>query len=188
MNSIRQKGFNLIEVLIAMVILSIGLLGVAGLQLTGVRSNQSSYFRSQASSVLNDMAERIHNNIPGVNSGFYSGRALTSSSCGTAPTLCAKQNGSPLPGACSAQNMAAYDFYSVSCGTGAAGTRLFDFLPEGRIAIECLSNAAVPAVVTGANCQPGFLHQITVSWEERTAQNGTSVDSVTRSIIMRVQP
>jgi type IV pilus assembly protein PilV len=44
----RQRGFGLIEVLVAVVVLSIGLLGLAGLQLRTVRDNQSSSERSMA--------------------------------------------------------------------------------------------------------------------------------------------
>lgn len=43
-----QKGVSLIEVLIAVLILSLGLLGMAGMQARAIKSNQSSYARSQA--------------------------------------------------------------------------------------------------------------------------------------------
>jgi type IV pilus assembly protein PilV len=44
----RQKGVGLIEVLVAVLILALGLLGMAGLQSKSLRANQSSYSRSQA--------------------------------------------------------------------------------------------------------------------------------------------
>lgn len=44
----RQIGFSLLEVLIAVVILSVGLLGLAGLQLSALRNNQSAMERSTA--------------------------------------------------------------------------------------------------------------------------------------------
>ncbi|MBL0942879.1 MAG: type IV pilus modification protein PilV [Hydrogenophaga sp.] len=44
----RQRGASLIEVLVAVVILAIGLLGMAGLQASALKGNQSSYARSQA--------------------------------------------------------------------------------------------------------------------------------------------
>jgi type IV pilus assembly protein PilV len=43
-----QRGATLIEVMVAVVVLSIGLLGVAALQASALRSNQSSFDRSQA--------------------------------------------------------------------------------------------------------------------------------------------
>jgi type IV pilus assembly protein PilV len=44
----RQRGVGLIEVLVAVLILSLGLLGMAGLQAKSLRANQSSYARTQA--------------------------------------------------------------------------------------------------------------------------------------------
>lgn len=58
----RQAAFTLIEVLIAMVVLSIGLLGLASLQAAGMRSNNSAYMRSQASVLAYDIADRIRAN------------------------------------------------------------------------------------------------------------------------------
>lgn len=57
-----QAAFTLFEVLIAMVVLSIGLLGLASLQAAGMRSNNDAYMRSQASVLAYDMADRIRAN------------------------------------------------------------------------------------------------------------------------------
>lgn len=43
-----QRGVGLIEVLVAVLVLSLGLLGMAGMQAQALKSNQSSYARSQA--------------------------------------------------------------------------------------------------------------------------------------------
>jgi type IV pilus assembly protein PilV len=66
-----QSGFNLVEVLVALVVLSFGLLGIAGLQITGVRGSQSSLYRSQAVVFMSDMSERIYSNRPGALAGAY---------------------------------------------------------------------------------------------------------------------
>ena len=58
----RARGFTLLEVLIALVVLSIGLLGVAALQGVGLRSSQGAYLTSQASLLAYDMADRIRAN------------------------------------------------------------------------------------------------------------------------------
>ena len=57
-----SAGFTLIEVLVALIIVSIGLLGLAGLQATSVRFNQQAYLRSQAVQQAYDMADRIRAN------------------------------------------------------------------------------------------------------------------------------
>ncbi|MGF6691051.1 type IV pilus assembly protein PilV [Metapseudomonas resinovorans] len=58
----RAQGFTLIEVLIALLVLAIGLLGMASLMVASVQSNQSASVRSQASTLAYDMAERLRLN------------------------------------------------------------------------------------------------------------------------------
>lgn len=53
---------TLIEVLVTLVIISVGLLGVAALQLTTVRNNQDAYVRSQAAMLASDMLDRMRAN------------------------------------------------------------------------------------------------------------------------------
>jgi type IV pilus assembly protein PilV len=55
----RQRGVTLIEILVAMVLLAVGLLGLAGLQLRGMQVNQGSIWRSQAAVMAEDLADRM---------------------------------------------------------------------------------------------------------------------------------
>ncbi len=54
-----DKGFSLIEVMVALLVLAIGLLGIASLQLNGLRHAHSSYYSSIASSIALDMEEKL---------------------------------------------------------------------------------------------------------------------------------
>lgn len=74
-----QTGFSLLEVLITIVIVAIGLLGLAGLQARAVTSEFESYQRSQAILIANDMVERIRMNR--VNKGSF--KSLTDFALGT---------------------------------------------------------------------------------------------------------
>jgi type IV pilus assembly protein PilV len=56
------RGFTLLEVLIALVVLSFGLLGLAALQAYSVKANQSAHFRSQATALANMMLDSIRAN------------------------------------------------------------------------------------------------------------------------------
>jgi len=67
----NQQGFSMVEVLIALVILAIGLLGHMAMQMTSLSSNQSSYYRSQASITANEIADRMRINPVGVAGGLY---------------------------------------------------------------------------------------------------------------------
>jgi len=62
----RQAGFSLLEVLISLVILSIGLLGLAGLQAAGLKNNFSAYHRTQATQLAYDMADKMRSNISAI--------------------------------------------------------------------------------------------------------------------------
>lgn len=70
-DSASQRGFTMIEVLIAILVLSIGLLGLAGLQATGLRNNHQAYQRSIATQQVYDMADRMRANPAGVAAGAY---------------------------------------------------------------------------------------------------------------------
>lgn len=76
----RQHGATLIEVLIAVVVLSIGLLGLAGLQATSVKSNHSAYQRSQATLLAYDLADRMRANRTEALTNAYEVNFPTSSS------------------------------------------------------------------------------------------------------------
>jgi type IV pilus assembly protein PilV len=60
-----QSGFTLLEVLVAIVILSLGLLGLAGLQAATLRNNQIAYYRAIAVQQTYDLADRIRANQAG---------------------------------------------------------------------------------------------------------------------------
>lgn len=58
----KETGITLIEVLIALLVISIGLLGMAGLQLRAMTLNQSAYHRLQAVNLAADISDRIYVN------------------------------------------------------------------------------------------------------------------------------
>lgn len=58
----QQSGFTLVEAMIALVIFSVGLLGLAGMQMTGIQSNHSSMMRTIATQLSYDLSERIRSN------------------------------------------------------------------------------------------------------------------------------
>lgn len=57
-----ERGFTMIEILVSMLIVAIGLLGLAGLQTTAQQAQIESYSRAQALALLQDMVERINAN------------------------------------------------------------------------------------------------------------------------------
>ncbi len=57
-----SAGFSLVEVLISIVILSIGLLGMAGLTAASMNGTNESYYRSQATVLADDILDRMRAN------------------------------------------------------------------------------------------------------------------------------
>ncbi len=74
----RQQGFTLIEVLIAMVLLAIGLLSMAQMQVNGLRANHSAYLRSQATILAGDILDSMRANNGDPTSAFDNGDYDTS--------------------------------------------------------------------------------------------------------------
>lgn len=58
----NQKGVSLIEVLITVLLMSIGALGVAAMQLTGLKYNSGASVRTQATLLANDLMDRMRAN------------------------------------------------------------------------------------------------------------------------------
>lgn len=80
-----QAGIGLIEILISLLILSVGLLGLASMQANGLKHNRNAYFRTQATILAYDIADRMRANSTQVENGTYvedygtaSGTACTS--------------------------------------------------------------------------------------------------------------
>lgn len=64
-------GFTLIEVLVALFVLSLGLLGLAALQTTSLQFNHEAYLRSQATTLAYDIADRMRANRQAALNGDY---------------------------------------------------------------------------------------------------------------------
>jgi type IV pilus assembly protein PilV len=69
--SSTSRGFTLIEVLVTMVIIAIGIMGLAGLQMTSLNSQFESYQRAQALLLVEDMSNRLRANADAARAGSY---------------------------------------------------------------------------------------------------------------------
>jgi type IV pilus assembly protein PilV len=69
--AVKCGGFTLIEVLVTVILLSIGLLGIVSFQLQLVRSNQEALHSSIAAYLATEAADRVRANLPGVDDNEY---------------------------------------------------------------------------------------------------------------------
>jgi type IV pilus assembly protein PilV len=82
----RARGFTIVEALVALVVLAVGMLGIAGLYVTTLRSGSSAIFRTQAINLATDMADRIRSNRNA--NVAYNGAAADNGCFGTAAVDC----------------------------------------------------------------------------------------------------
>jgi type IV pilus assembly protein PilV len=92
MNMQRAAGFSIIEVLISIVILSVGLLGTAGLVTASLKGGNTSYYRSQATVLADDIIDRMRASVVAAKEDKYDidlgsdlSIACDSSTTGTVP-------------------------------------------------------------------------------------------------------
>ncbi|OMH28402.1 type IV pilus modification protein PilV [Motiliproteus sp. MSK22-1] len=73
-----NQGFTLIEVLVSVLVLSIGIFGLIALESVALRNNQDAYLRSQVTVLIYDVADKMRSNM-GVDYSTIS--ASNSTSC-----------------------------------------------------------------------------------------------------------
>jgi len=138
-------GFTMLEAMIALLIFSVGLLGLAGLQAGALQNNRTANLRSVAVIAAHDMAERIRANDRGSSSQYNSISAGIPGSY----TDC-----SPSATPCDSNQLASWDAYQWE-------TSLANQLPAGR--------------GTVSRTGPGNPFTIIVMWDEaNTGATGTS--------------
>ena len=150
MNLKTSKGFSLVEVLIALIVMSVGMLGIAGLYVQSMQAGRSSMLRHHAVNLAGDIADRIRANPT-------AGAAYTAAA--GANNNCVAQNVD-----CTIAEMAANDIFLWQ-------QQANDFLPpmgDGSQQVIVVFNAGTP---------PNY--QITVRWDEPTPDGSVPQYAIT---------
>lgn len=134
-----QRGFSIVEAMVALLVLSVGMLGIAGLYVTTLRASGSALFRTHAVNFAADMADRIRANPTA--GAAYAGAA--------ADNDCAEGS------ACTPAQLAADDVFRWQ-------DQVAGILPDDGDP----ATVQTAIVVNGAGAP--FLYTITVSWVEPT--------------------
>ena len=116
----RQSGLTLIEILVTLVIMAVGLLGLAGLQSAAIKGSADISQRSQALWLANSLADRMRANTEGI--GSYA--SLSTSSCSAPATNCSDHGANVSGSACTPTQIATFDVWEVACGQAAAANTL----------------------------------------------------------------
>ena len=151
----RHSGFALVEVLVAVVVLAIGLLGLAGLHAAGFRDNHGAFVRTQAIYAANDLADRMRANRFAAIAGNYE---VTASPA--APTFDCITNftGTTTLGLCNPAEMATADLVAWYNFLGNA-------MPGGNATIVC----------NPVGCGANAVHTITVTWVSNQSINSAAL-------------
>ena len=146
-SSLRARGFTLLEVLVALLVLSFGLLGMAGLQATGLRNNNNALQRTHASVLALDVIERMRVNRADAAAGAYN---LTMAADPPADT-------STVPAADLALWMATLQDRLINGGDGSVTCQT---VPPANRAVQCtvvVQWAEVQDAVPGADANTRFV-------------------------------
>ncbi len=169
-------GFTLIEVLVAIVIAAIGLLGVAAMQASTLKNAGSSKHRSIAISMTADMSDRMRANLEGamaadraVGTGYNRPRAALDDVAYTTPVAACRTGG------CTPADMALDDLATWSA-------RLATSLPRGA-GVVCIDSGtgAVPTY-DGTTIDPqcdglGTMFAIKVFWLDNRSETSTATNT-----------
>lgn len=144
-----SNGFTLVEVLVTLLVLSIGLLGIESLLLASSRANDSAYLRTQATALAYSILDSMRANRQAAVNHAYD---VTTSALANPGVTC--DNASP----CAGTSMAQYDLWhwknAVTTGLGPSG-------------VGTITTANVADPVTGAT---DVTATITVQWDDSVAR------------------
>lgn len=171
---LHQRGVSLIEVSVAVLVFSVGLIGMAGLMAMATRSNHAAYLRTQATFLAGNMAERMRANPTGLWNEAYNDINYPTS----ARQACSKA--SP----CTPAQVAVRDKYEWS-------QLLKTILPEASAKIRCVGKSGAgynPSTQLGIRPPYGGNCSMTITWTERKVVGAGNDGLPTQSFAWEFQP
>ena len=149
-----ERGVALTEVLVAVLILSTGLVGFAGLQIRSLSHNHDAYLRTQATVIAQGLADRMRANRPGVRDGDYHRLASAGLTALAAAPACGAGSD------CDARALAAHDLAEWA-------RQILALLPNGG------GEVCIDRDPAGAGCDgQGALYSISVWWDDGRVDAG----------------
>jgi type IV pilus assembly protein PilV len=146
----RQQGFGMLEVLVAVVILSVGIIGAVSLSTSAIRQSSNANQQAMAATLAQQTIERMRANQNGVVDGDYDFEDVAVD-CTAPPAKSCEFDGTDANNSttrCDTAEMAAFDAYAIACSTE------FLALPNAALNITCLQDP----------CDEPAMHRVTVQW------------------------
>lgn len=172
-----QRGVSLIEVLVAVLIFSVGMIGVAGLLVMSTRSNHTAYLRTQAAFLAGNMVDRMSANPVGVWMGSYDSTSYPVSASTAANNDC---SAGCTPDALAQSDQRAWSRQlttflakpkaTISCDKSIAGYTPAKWVPPSA---ATASSPATPGQI-GMRPPYGGSCKMTITWTEQDSPNAGS--------------
>ncbi len=157
----RVDGFTIVEVLISLLILSVGLMGLATLQVVGLQNTQGGAQRAQAAFLAYDITDRMRTNPAAVTAGSYN---LAAPVPGQGQGAIVMVDCFGAAANCSTAQMAAHDL-------GQWQTQLRAYLNNGTGAIATVDNGTTTLVT------------VTIQWADAyTVNTGNEIAAFTMEL------
>ncbi len=162
----RALGFSMIELLVAVLVMGIGVLGITGLQMVSLQNNRGALTRADAVQLAYDILDRIRAN-PG---GVYTGLAL-----GAAPPVMVDCEAA----VCTEATMATFDQAVWKCSLGNWNNHANCAAVRGVILPLAANQPGLPSGDGSIAVNAGGIVTITVQWQEpnQPAVTTISIDS-----------
>ncbi|MEE9303995.1 MAG: type IV pilus modification protein PilV [Thiotrichaceae bacterium] len=163
----QQSGFSLIEVLVTAVILSTGLLGIAGLQLSSIKNSHNAFLETQARYMATTLLDNIRANPQGISNYLADGTVFNCPVSAPTPTCISTATGTTP---CTATQLAISERHRAICGSEVGSSvngGVKNELPEASMTIQCIAADGT----FGNDCSTRDV-SISIFWGERDLNNG----------------
>lgn len=167
-HSNKQSGVSLIEILVAVVIFSVSLTGLAGLSITSLRNTADGHFNSQATILADQLADTMRANLTGYETGqFASTPASTEKVC--------------APGSkCSAAEQAQFD-------TGKWQTLVANVLPGGTASV-CMDSTPNDGQPDNTACDGLGMNTVKLFWLDNRSNDALAEGETFHRHVVTVVP
>jgi type IV pilus assembly protein PilV len=160
---------TLIEVMVATVVIAIGLLGVAALQVTALQGASDADYRSKAIDFASALSDRMHANLvafEGLDGTTDNNPYISAAAAETCPTEPVKEcamllSETSIISKCTSTEIAKYDLWEIACKRGVKTS-----LPGGKLELTRLDDKTT--------CTGLSKMLITISWQSQSDDASSS--------------
>jgi len=171
-----QRGFSLLEVLVALVVLAVGLLGLAMLQNLGLRLGHQSYERTQATVLIYEIVDRMRANPAGVRAGDY---LITLTDAPPSASDC-------FASACTATQIATFDLSQWLSNISGQASTVNQGVTRPTLAGGKGSITRIQTITRNDGLVNDLLVDVAIQWIEQRHGDNASVTAETQTQTVRV--